>query len=195
VNWPPLAQVLVFLSVCIGWRASIQLRRTGSTGLAIFRGSMKAKLRDLSYAGLPVALVVLSVLALGRVVPLPLSQLDFPHAGIAVTALASILIVIAQLQMGRSWRIGIDEGARPGLVTGGFYTFCRNPIYSFMFLWLAGFALLVPSWITVGLLAVTYGGVRFQVAREEAYLRRTYGGEFDAYAARTGRFVPWIGRL
>ena len=37
-----------------------------------------------------------------------------------------ILLVIAQLNLGASWRIGIEEGSRPGLVTNGFYRFCRR---------------------------------------------------------------------
>ena len=34
---------------------------------------------------------------------------------------ATALMLVAQLDLGASWRVGIDEGARPGLVTGGLY--------------------------------------------------------------------------
>ena len=29
---------------------------------------------------------------------------------------------------------------------------------------------------------------------EEPYLHRVHGTAYDRYAARTGRFLPWIGR-
>lgn len=199
-RWTPFAQVAVFLGVCIGWRISLQWRRHGASGVAMFRGSWKEKVRDLTYLGLPATLLVLSTLAAldPALVPLRIDALDAAWAvrtGIALTALATVLVVVAQVQMGRSWRIGIDEGARPGLVTSGFYALCRNPIYAFMSLWLGGFVLLVPSWMSAALLAITYAGARTQVAQEEAYLRRTYGEDFARWAARTGRFVPWVGRL
>ena len=42
---------------------------------------------------------------------------------------------------------------------------------------------------------MTAAGFRFQVAEEEAYLVRTYGDSFRAYAARVGRFLPGLGTL
>lgn len=50
------------------------------------------------------------------------------------------LFVVAQAHLGPSWRIGIDERARPGLVTSGMYRFCRNPIFLFMETVFVGFA-------------------------------------------------------
>ena len=37
-----------------------------------------------------------------------------------------VLMVTAQLHLGASWRIGIEAGARPGLVTGGLYAVSRD---------------------------------------------------------------------
>ena len=34
--------------------------------------------------------------------------------------------------MGRSWRIGVEEGERTDLVTGGPFAIVRNPIYASM---------------------------------------------------------------
>ena len=60
---------------------------------------------------------------------------------------------------------------------------------------LLGFALLLPSWISLGLLIGAGLGIRRHVRDEEAYLARTYGEEYRRYAARVGRFVPGVGRL
>jgi len=105
-----------------------------------------------------------------------------------------VLMVTAQLGLGASWRIGIEEGARPGLVTDGLYRYSRNPIYLAFFITMLGFTLLIPTGLSLALLAGTYFGTRRQIAAEEDYLERTYGEAYRAYARRVGRFVPGIGR-
>jgi len=115
--------------------------------------------------------------------------------GAALLAAAIVLMTLAQLQMGKSWRIGIEEDARPGLVTWGLYRFCRNPIFTAMLVALAGLFLLTPSGLTLAILLGAYLGIRRQVADEESYLRRSYAVDYPAYAAQVGRFLPWLGRL
>jgi protein-S-isoprenylcysteine O-methyltransferase Ste14 len=105
------------------------------------------------------------------------------------------LLVIAQLNLGASWRIGIEEVSSPGLVTSGFYRFCRNPIFFAILIMLAGYTLLLPTRLSLALLVGAFIGIRQQVLTEEAYLSRTYGDVYRAYAHRVGRFVPGIGRL
>jgi protein-S-isoprenylcysteine O-methyltransferase Ste14 len=41
----------------------------------------------------------------------------------------------------------------------------------------------------------TAAGLRAQVAWEERHLVALHGATYLAYAAQTGRFVPWCGRL
>jgi protein-S-isoprenylcysteine O-methyltransferase Ste14 len=107
----------------------------------------------------------------------------------------SLLMAVAQLRMGKSWRIGIDPDARPGLITTGLYRFSRNPIYVGTFLCSSGFTVLLPTWVSLVLFVLTIARVRWQVRQEEAYLIRAYGDEYLAYARRVGRFVPGMGRL
>ena len=38
-------------------------------------------------------------------------------------------------------------------------------------------------------------GIRQQVLAEEAYLLRTHGDAYRAYARRVGRFLPGVGKL
>lgn len=106
-----------------------------------------------------------------------------------------VFLVLAQLDLGASWRIGIEEGTPPGLVTGGFYRFCRNPIYLAILVTLSGYALLLPTRLSLVLLAGAFIGFRQQAVTEEAYLLQTYGDAYRGYARRVGRFLPGIGRL
>jgi protein-S-isoprenylcysteine O-methyltransferase Ste14 len=50
--------------------------------------------------------------------------------GVACFALGFWLTVRAQLDMGESWRIGVDAGEVTALVTTGVFRNVRNPIFS-----------------------------------------------------------------
>ncbi len=199
----PLIAVLVFYGLGFGWRTWVQLRRYGSSGIVLFRSGRPGQhLREALFVVLAVALLAEAALAamaprrLPGLVPLaPASAAVLRATGTVMVLGATALMLAAQLDLGASWRVGIDEGARPGLVTGGLYRYSRNPIYVAMLAALLGFALLLPSWISLGLLIGAGLGIRRHVRDEEAYLARTYGEEYRRYAARVGRFVPGVGRL
>jgi len=100
----------------------------------------------------------------------------------------------AQRQMGASWRIGIDD--RPTmLVTGGIFRFSRNPIFLGLGVFLAGVACLAPAWWSIAGVLAALAAIRLQVIWEERHLLRLHGQPYQDYAARTGRFVPGLGRL
>lgn len=198
----PLAGVLLLITVAFIWRPWLQLRRHGSRGILVFQPGNRAQfVRE--FLG-----VLLLVLLLGQAIaaawwPEALSPLGAEHEWIEIQRLTGALLlfggiallVAAQLDLGASWRIGIEEGARPGLVTGGLYRFCRNPIFLALIVIVAGYALLLPTRLSLILLVGAYIGVRQQASAEEAYLMRTYGDSYRAYARRVGRFLPGLGRL
>ena len=199
----PLIAVLAFYGLGFGWRTWVQLRRYGSSGIVLFRSGRPGQhLREALFvvlAGVLLAEAALAAVAprwLPGLVPLaPATAAVLRATGTVMVLGATALMLAAQLDLGASWRVGIDEGARPGLVTGGLYRYSRNPIYVAMLTALLGFALLLPSWISLGLLIGAGLGIRRHVRDEEAYLARTYGEEYRRYAARVGRFLPGVGRL
>src|SRR4029450_7560436 len=71
--------------------------------------------------------------------------------------------VAAQLGMGESWRIGVSEEERTDLITGGWFSLCRNPIYTWMIVGWSGIALMVPTWLTIAAVATIAVGLEFQV--------------------------------
>jgi protein-S-isoprenylcysteine O-methyltransferase Ste14 len=104
--------------------------------------------------------------------------------------------VLAEFQMGDSWRVGADPSEATSLVEHGLFSYIRNPIYSGILLYALGLFCLVPSLgsATAGL--VLAFGVQLQVRGvEEPYLVRRHGQTYRDYARATGRFVPWVGRL
>jgi protein-S-isoprenylcysteine O-methyltransferase Ste14 len=114
--------------------------------------------------------------------------------GWTVVLLGVIIVLVAQAQMGASWRIGIDDRTTE-LVTGGLFALARNPIFSGLLLSLGGFVAITPSpWTVMGLLMVA-ALIGMQVRLEEQHLLDSHGPSYAAYAARVGRFVPLVGRL
>ncbi len=114
-------------------------------------------------------------------------------AGWALAALGLALVMTAQVQMGASWRIGIDAEATP-LVTDGLYAIVRHPIYSGLGVFGAGLLLVSPSPWLAAIEGVSLILIAVQSRREERYLRCAHGRAFEDWAGRVGGFVPGIGR-
>ena len=84
-----------------------------------------------------------------------------------------------------------DDDAPASIVTYGAYTRIRHPFYASFLLALTAAAVLFPHLGTV--LPLCYAIVRLNMtaAREERRLSASkFGGEYRAYVARTGRFLP-----
>ena len=76
------------------------------------------------------------------------------------------------------------------IVTSGPYRFTRNPMYTGFTLAHVGSALAVNSIWPVLLLPIVIALlVRFVIHREEAYLRRAFGEEYEAYCTRVRRWL------
>jgi protein-S-isoprenylcysteine O-methyltransferase Ste14 len=188
---------VVALVVLFGVRSWLQLRRTGSTGFVGISGTPG----DAGWWGgvLFVAAMVLGLagplLAVADVVTAdPPRAVQVAGLVLALTGFAATLA--AQTGMGASWRIGVDPDERTDLVTGGVFAHVRNPIFTAMVAAQAGVALMVPTWVGLLALVALVVAVQLQVRSiEEPHLLRVHGDAYAGYAARTGRFLPGIGRL
>ena len=142
--------------------------------------------------------LVAPVLQLAGVIG-PVAFLDgsFGHAvGLILYGLGLVATLIAQVAMGRSWRIGVDDSERTDLVTAGPFALVRNPIFSAMFLAFLGLVLLAPNAAALLGFAALVAAVELQVRFvEEPYLLEAHGVRYADYASRVGRFLPGLGRM
>jgi len=119
----------------------------------------------------------------------------FVGAGVGLVVAGAAVSIGAQMVMGSSWRVGVDFDERTELVTTGLFALSRNPIYLGMITSLGGFAMLAPSWLSLGGFVLSAAGSSVHVRLvEEPYLVKTHGDDYRRYASRVGRFLPGLGR-
>lgn len=189
-----------FAVLTLGVRVLIQLRTTGETGLIGLRGG--AGVLDWLSGILFIGGMAMGVLSVTLVLQGSLGTIDAMDStplnviGIVLAAAGGTAVFLAQLGMGASWRIGVSEDQDTDLVITGWFSLVRNPIYAAMIVGWTGFALVVPTWLSIAAVFVISAGLELQVRSvEEPYLIRTHGEPYRAYAARVGRFLPGVGRF
>ncbi|MGH7894220.1 MAG: methyltransferase domain-containing protein [Candidatus Binatia bacterium] len=195
-----LAGFVLFGLLAFGVRGWIHRRRTGTTGFVGVSGrvgSIEWLGGALFAAALAAGLAAPLLQLAGVVAPIPAFEAGWVRAtALVVYALGLGGTLWAQLAMGDSWRIGVDRTARTTLVATGPFRWVRNPIYTAMTSATVGLALLAPTLVSLLALTALVAALEVQVRLvEEPYLTSTHGEAYRRYAARTGRFLPGIGRL
>ena len=109
--------------------------------------------------------------------------------GLILMVASLVWIWVAQTQMGNSWRIGIDEDSKTELVTQGFFSLSRNPIFLGMKLNSLGFFLVIPNAITLVVLFLGVALIDIQVALEEEYLGKVHGDIYKEYTHSVRRWL------
>jgi protein-S-isoprenylcysteine O-methyltransferase Ste14 len=109
--------------------------------------------------------------------------------GIVLLILSLVWTVLAQIQMGNSWRIGIDEENQTVLVQSGVFRFSRNPIFLGMIVTLTGFFLTIPNALTLVFLVLGFVLIQIQVRLEEEFLGKIHGAEYEEFRHRVRRWV------
>ena len=123
---------IVLTILVFGFRVAIQKKRTGDTGLRVSTQLSSPIQRVATYLQIFVLLAVLTIVILESLGTLePHFELAITGAivGLLLCAFGAALTMVSQYQMGKSWRIGVDETEKTELVTHGMFCFSRNPIY------------------------------------------------------------------
>lgn len=109
--------------------------------------------------------------------------------GIALLLVSLGWTILAQVQMGNSWRIGIDEEKETALVQTGLFRVSRNPIFLGMIATLTGVFLTIPNALTLLIFTLGFALIQIQVGLEEEFLTRTRGAEYADYAGKVRRWL------
>lgn len=187
------AYFVVCLSLVFVVRVVLVRRRTGADP---FVERWRDDLRG--YVGrmlvVVVALVALDVVAVGagaRLVPIEVLKLPAVEAaGAALLVAALAWIVLAQVHMGDSWRIGVDpDAAKTPLVTAGLFGRSRNPVFLGMRVAMLGLVLAAPNVLSLTAAILAEVLIQVQVRVEEAYLDGVHGERYRSYRRRVRRWI------
>lgn len=192
-----LSLFVVYLATGFVLRGWLQWRNTGDAG---FRGISGPEWSARWWAGVLFVVALVAglagpVVALLGLEPIPLLAATWVQgAGTVLTVLGIALTLYAQGDMGRSWRVGVDDSETTELVTSGVFALARNPVFTAMAVTGAGLMLMVPNLVALTGFLLLLAALQLQVrVVEEPYLRSTHGPAYQLYAATTGRFLPGLG--
>lgn len=142
--------------------------------------------------GLAVIPILVATTRLGRGADLAFSPW-LAWIGAALFAIALWIFWRAHRALGRNFSPTLAVREQHTLVTGGIYGYMRHPMYTAFWLWVIAQALLLQNWL-VAICGFAGWGILFfgRIGEEEALMRETFGDEYEAFARRTKRLVPWI---
>jgi protein-S-isoprenylcysteine O-methyltransferase Ste14 len=128
---------------------------------------------------------------LNRVWPLRIGQSAWWNVAAVILAAAWAALTFSSFALFWRRRNSIIP-TRPAneLVVSGPYRFTRNPMYVALALLTTAVAIVLNTWWPVVLLVPGLMIIRVTViAREESYLSRRFGAQYDAYTRRVRRWI------
>lgn len=176
-----------YVASAFGWRTWRQWRTTGDSGIRIGRdGTPQERIAGGLFAA--------SLLAgAATTAQTPVGSPSVRRLGVGMMTAGLVGTLAAQLDLGESWRIGVDSSERTDLVTSGAFALVRNPIFSAMSIFAVGAGLAVGTRSARLAAAAMIGAVQTQVRLvEEPYLARVHGESYTTYTNTVGRFVPGL---
>ena len=104
------------------------------------------------------------------------------YAGGALAAISFALVVLARVQLGRSFS---ETPRASGLVTHALYSRLRHPVYAFVDLTVCGIALSVHRWYVLLLLVILLPLQTRNARRERELLQEKFGERYEIYRRGT----------
>ena len=190
-----LGYFTLFFAVAFVWPTLRIWRRERVNALVLPRDDSAHGIIANWFRALVAAVLVTLVLLAAGLPPRVLGPLHWLNApavrglGGVLLAVSLLWIVVAQAQMGRSWRIGIDHASRPPLVRQGLFARSRNPIFLGMRLNLAGLFLALPNAATLAFFLLGEALIQVQVRLEESHLGMTFGDDYADYRRSVPRWL------
>lgn len=191
-----LAFFLLYFGLTFIWRSVVVYRKTGLNPLVLGKGD-----DAYGYVGRAFKLTIMliatfvlvraswpaSIQELGAIAVLQTPT--WTALGWLLMGLSLALMLVAQAQIGLSWRIGIDEKNRTVLVTDGLFGLSRNPIFLSLRITLLGLFFHSPNSLTLALACVGEVLMQLQVRLEEQHLLGQHGLEYATYCQKVRRWM------
>ncbi len=187
--------LVVYLAASMFWRSYVVWRKTGVNPYALGRGDnvydFVGRLFRVTLLACFVSVGLYAFWPAAYSVLTPISWLDaalFSFVGTLLLAASLVWVLVAQVQMGASWRIGIDQQVRTELVQQGIFGWSRNPIFLGMRITLLGLFLVLSNALSLTVLVLGEVLMQVQVRLEEAHLAQLHGERYRHYQQKVRRW-------
>jgi protein-S-isoprenylcysteine O-methyltransferase Ste14 len=131
--------------------------------------------------------IVLALLLLGLTIPLPSPWQDIlTGLGIVSLAVGVYLWLSSAVLVERAFKAHRLE-------TSGAFRFSRNPLYAaFIVFIVPGIALIFNDLMILCISITMFIVFKMLIGREEEFLRREFGSQFQEYALKVPRLIPFL---
>lgn len=184
LQYVPLSAMLAIIAATVLRGISIR-RHTGDRPLAFLDAKGIQRIAGLSFAAGTAALIAVSGIAASD------GKTDWALTAAILALVGAAVVIVAQVQMGRAWRIGVRGGDAPLFISHGLFRFSRNPIFVGMILVGLAAAMASGLWWAWAALAVFVMSCAVQVRIEEAHLEASFGQPYRAFRATVPRWLGW----
>lgn len=114
------------------------------------------------------------------------------YLGLVLFALGLITMNRAEAPLGKQFSVQVAIQEDHKLVTDGPYRHLCHPRYLSIITFNAGFSLVFHSWLALLLVAVLTLVLPWRVHDEEVFLHQESGTDWEAYAKRSWRLIPFV---
>lgn len=192
---------LAYIIALFVWRSYVVWKKTGVNPV-VFKGSgdthdFIGRVFKLLVAVVVAVVFIYSFLpsAYQYLLPVPWLECSWIRlSGVILLSASLVWTILAQGQMGESWRIGIDSARKTTLVQGGVFRISRNPIFLGIMITLLGLFLMIPNAVTLLIFVLALVLINIQVRLEEEYLKTMHGDDYVGYTRRVPRWIGSVSR-
>jgi len=177
----PLLAMLSIITATLVRGIAIR-RKTGDRPWAFASAKGVQRIAGSSFAFSVAALIAAAALA-------PASDTGWTIPAAIIATVGAAIVVVAQVQMGRAWRVGVREGDAPLFISHGLFRYSRNPIFVGMMLVGLSAAMVSGTWWSWSALAVFIASCAVQVQIEEAHLEASFGQSYREFRSSVPRWV------
>lgn len=117
------------------------------------------------------------------------NSIELEIVGTILMGIGLIFSTIASLNLGCSWRVGVNNSEKTELITNGMYKFSRNPYFLFYDIVLIGLSLSSQSILVIVFSITTIIMFHILILKEEKYLENVHNEDYRKYRKQTRRYI------
>lgn len=191
-----LFTAIIAVRIYYGWK----IRRTDESSWFVEKEAVEREGAWSILLRLVLFLCMLVVIVLYAISPAWLGALAIPlpawvrWLGVGFGVAGLLLLIWVHHTLGRHWSTNLQLREEHTLVTIGPYHWARHPMYTALFSFFVGLALVSATWLIALLVVVAVLALGVRIGKEETMMIEQFGSEYRAYMQQTGRFLPRLAR-